>query len=38
MKVVGYAWLVERPQVHAPTPDHILEVRSVSRIEVMGSY
>lgn len=33
---VGYGWLAERDEVKAPVPDRYAEVRSVTRIEVIG--
>ncbi|RLA49344.1 MAG: cell filamentation protein Fic, partial [Gammaproteobacteria bacterium] len=33
---VGYSWLAERAEIKAPVPEHYAEVRSVTRIEVIG--
>lgn len=34
---VGYAWLAQQPEVEAPAPAQYAEVRSVTRIEIIGS-
>lgn len=33
---VGYSWLAERAEIKAPMPERYAEVRSVTRIEVIG--
>jgi len=35
---VGYGWLVEQANIKAPMPEHTAEVRSVKRIETIGSF
>ncbi|NHN38043.1 Fic family protein [Pseudomaricurvus alcaniphilus] len=33
----GYSWLIDQGHAKAPLPDHYAEIRSVTRIEVIGS-